>query len=548
MEQTVFIYLIIQSAPKTQTFQQSTQEDKYMKKYVLYPLLFSVNPILLLLAANISDLPLSQLFPVILITPLVADGLLWLLNMWLKNIHRAGFIVFLTILWFFHYGTVHLWANIIHIGPISLGNHWIFFPLWTLIFILFSSGFLWHKITSPETITMFLNLVCIFVVAFSILRISLDLVPRYLTRQDLSQALQSLPEPTSSSNLPDVYYIILDGYARGDVLEELYKFDNLPFLQALEERGFYIASQSQSNYMQTALSLASSLNMEYLSDLPTSAPDRGQLIGMIRQSRVQSIFEHLGYKIVAISTGYQPTDLTNANYYFSSPHLGKAHDLEALLMINSITVILIEQGWINVPISRFRVVQERINYTFDTLANEVPLLNGPKLVFTHIIAPHPPFIFDQNGSISPNEFYILTDGDRFSGGREIYTQEYVDQLIYINDQLLRMIDGILANSINPPVIILQADHGPGAYLDWKSVENTCLKERFSILNAYYLPQGGSSQLNQHITPVNSFRVLFNYFFGTNFEFMDDKEYFSTWDNPYNFVDVTDKSQLPCDIR
>ena len=518
-----------------------------MKKYVLYPLLFSINPILLLLAANISDLPLSQLFPVIVITPLVAAGLLWLLNKWLKNIHRAGFIVFLIILWFFHYGTVHLWANKIHIGPISLGNHWAFFPLWTLIFILFSSGFLWRKITSPETITMFLNLVCIFIIAFSILRISLDLVPRFRTSPDLTQALQSLPELTSSTNMPDVYYIILDGYSRSDVLQELYKFDNTPFLQALEERGFYIASQSQSNYMQTALSLASSLNMEYLSEITATGPDRGQFMGMISHSQTRAIFEHFGYKIVSFSNGYLPTSLTNADYFLTSNRLGKSHDLEALLLINSAAIILIEQKWIDVPISRYRTGQERIYFTFESLANEIPKISSPKLVFAHIIAPHPPFIFDQNGSVTPDEFYVLQDGSNFWGSRDEYIQKYVGQLIYINKQVLQTIDLILTNSSEPPVIIIQADHGPGAYLDWNSVENTCLKERFSILNAYYLPQGGTSQINENITPVNTFRVIFNYYFGTKFELMDDKEYFSTWNNPYNFVDVTAKSQLPCDI-
>jgi hypothetical protein len=518
-----------------------------MKKYVFYPILFSISPILLLLGANISNWSISQLFPIILITPVCSIGLMWILYKWLKDIHRAGFIVFLITFWFFYYTPIRVWANTIHIGSISFGGHLIFFPLWTLVFIIFSSGWLWRRITSPETITMFLNLVSIIVIVFSILRISLDLAPRYLTRPDTNHAIQSLPRFPSNIKMPDIYYIILDGYAREDVLNTLYHYDNSSFIQALEERGFFIASQSQSNYIQTALSLASSMNMEYLSGLSAVLPDRGQLIGMIRHSRVRAIFEHLGYKVVTFSTGYQPTEINDADYFLSSPKLGKSHDLEAQMLANSVAVILVENDWIDLPISRYSTAQERIIYAFANLENEVPISSGPKMVFAHIIAPHPPFIFDQNGSVSPDEFYVLQDGDHFWGRRDEYIQEYAGQLVYVNNRILLMVDGILANSKSPPIIIIQADHGPGAFLDWTSDKNTCLKERISIFNAFYLPQQGIIKFPKDLTPVNTFRLIFNTYFSTHFELLDNKEYYSTWDHPFDFVDITAESQATCDL-
>ncbi len=45
-----------------------------------------------------------------------------------------------------------------------------------------------------------------------------------------------------------------------DRLRELYDYDNSAMLEALAERGFFIASRAHSNYCQTGLSLASSLN------------------------------------------------------------------------------------------------------------------------------------------------------------------------------------------------------------------------------------------------------------------------------------------------
>jgi len=519
-----------------------------MKKIVFYPVLFSLNPILLLFASNVSDIPISELLPIILITPICAIGLMALLNRWVKDIHRAGFLVFLISLWFFHYGTMRVWADSIQIGKFSLGNHWIIFPLWTLIFCFFSSGWLWRKITSPETITLAFNMITSLIIVFSIFKISADVIPRYSIHPEIQQSISSITEYPTISTLPDIYYIILDGYAREDVLQELYHYDNSDFIGALSNRGFYIASHSQSNYMQTPLSLASSLNMQYISNISKLNSARGPLIGMIVHNRVEEILKQFGYKFVAFSTGFVPTDLNNADYYLSSPGLRRKNDLEALLLINSVSIILIEQHLIDLPISRYSTAQGRITYIFKSLENEALKINSPKFVFIHIIAPHPPFIFDQNGPVSPDEYYVLIDGNTFSGPRDVYIQKYIGQLRYINIKILQAIDEIIANSKVPPVIIIQGDHGPGAYLDWNSAENTCLKERFSILNAYYLPQNTPNRFYDDITPVNTFPVILNTYFNLNFKLLPDIEYFSTIKNPYDFVDVSAEVKNPCTIH
>ncbi len=82
-----------------------------------------------------------------------------------------------------------------------------------------------------------------------------------------SHFAKSLPLPTEAAahdaNRPDIYYIILDGYGRSDVLQRYYDFDNAEFLEGLRHRGFYVADKSSTNYPYTAHSLSSSLNMRY---------------------------------------------------------------------------------------------------------------------------------------------------------------------------------------------------------------------------------------------------------------------------------------------
>jgi hypothetical protein len=70
-----------------------------------------------------------------------------------------------------------------------------------------------------------------------------------------------------------------------------------------------------------------------------------------------------------------------------------------------------------------------------------------------------------------------------------------------------------------------------------------LKEKMGILNAYYLP--GVDYSNPHlypsITPVNSFRLVFDLYFGTKLGSLDDSSYvYANYSRPYKFLDVTQR--------
>ncbi len=71
-----------------------------------------------------------------------------------------------------------------------------------------------------------------------------------------------------------------------------------------------------------------------------------------------------------------------------------------------------------------------------------------------------------------------------------------------------------------------------------SPTSTCVNERLRILNAYYLPIGGKRIVYDAITPVNTFRLLFNYYFGAHFAKLPDRSYYCTYDTPYRYENVT----------
>lgn len=63
----------------------------------------------------------------------------------------------------------------------------------------------------------------------------------------------------------------------------------------------------------------------------------------------------------------------------------------------------------------------------------------------------------------------------------------------------------------------------------------------AIFNAYYYPSQDYSRLYPEITPVNTFRVILNQFLGASYEVLEDRSYFVNPEQPYSFINVTDRS-------
>ncbi|MFV2043571.1 MAG: hypothetical protein ACC700_10110 [Anaerolineales bacterium] len=80
-----------------------------------------------------------------------------------------------------------------------------------------------------------------------------------------------------------------------------------------------------------------------------------------------------------------------------------------------------------------------------------------------------------------------------------------------------------------PIIVLQADHG-NQFGDG---------ERNAILNAYFLPETDGHALYSHISPVSTFRLIFDNYFGGNFGLLHDQSFFSTNEDPFDFETVAD---------
>jgi hypothetical protein len=338
--------------------------------------------------------------------------------------------------------------------------------------------------------------------------------------------LKGLPaDSAASSSRPDIYYVILDMYIRPDYLKEIYSYDPSEFLAFLADRGFYIAGKSRSNYPYTTHSMASSLNFMYLDEIASqvdSLTDHGPSVAMINNSRLVHYLRQQGYTFVAFSTGFWFTEIKAADIYMepSLPGWNVSKFQAGLINSTPLSLLPIVRG------TQDDMDRGRVLYALDHIPDATQI-DSPTFVFAHISSPHDPYVFGPNGEpVQSKSSYTYGE----------YVEAYRNQVAFLNHSLQQVIDEILTQSPEPPVIILQGDHGAC----YGTKYDVHIAERTAILNAYYFPDQNYAALYESITPVNTFRVVLNAYFGADYELLDDRSYYSRPETPYLFRDVTEQ--------
>lgn len=509
-----------------------------------HTLFFALFPPVALYAINIARFPGDLIFRSLIVLAITGLGLFtlgWLIS---RDIERSTLFASLILFFSMNYGHAYtglgsliseIWklsGNEIGLGNNSLGRHIVLLIVWIALTVV-----IYKAITRKEqrihTAATFLFLAAVIAFLIPTVRIIRSWGEiRTVLSENLSRGGIDM-ELTPDNNLekPDVYYIFLDGYGREDILEEFYNYDNSYFLKELEGQGFYIAKRSRSNYSNTVTSLASSINMNYVDDIAEIPSDdilcRKVLAQSINSNEIMRIFRNLGYQFIAFSTGFTTTEITNADLYLQSEEIG-LNPFESLLIRNSILLPIFDiSSFIRIPFEYpgYSGHRERISFTLDQL-RLLTVEAGPKFVFAHIVAPHPPFVFDANGIATDQRYpFVIWDGDMFQGTYEEYIQGYSDQVTFLNKSLLMWLKDLLGKSPLKPIIILQGDHGPRSTMEWGSPSQDAMREATAILNAYYLPGVDKSVLYDEISPVNTFRVVLNSYFNADLELLEDRTFF-----------------------
>jgi hypothetical protein len=507
------------------------------KPIVIHPILFAVFPVWFLYSRNTDQVSIGEIFlPTIVF--MVLALIVWVVfGLLLRNGIKAGLVTSFLMLLNFSYGRIHDLLVGVGLWGLDIARHRYLVTVSALVFLIMLL-LIWKTKKKLWKLTGIINAISVFLIVVPTITVIYSLAFHSGEQKRVEAEGIHLERPLHP---PDIYYIILDGYGRADVLSELYDYDNSEFLDHLSKTGFFVVKEGRSNYAQTYLSLASSLNFTYLDDLAgrpiSQSAKAGILIDMIKNSRIAEVLKHSGYSTVAFASGYSGTELRNADF-FVSPRWTLS-EFQAILVGGTLISVLVEKLSARTSVA-YSLHRKRILFTLDKLP-EMAETESPVFVFAHVLAPHPPFVFGADGqTVNQDRSFSLVDGSHFMshGSKDEYVKGYREQLSYVNTLLVGMIDRILSRSTRPPVIILQGDHGPGSRLDWNNAENTDFTERMGILNAIYLPDSDSSGLYDRMTPVNTFRIVLDDIFGAGLPILEDRCYFSTIGRPYEFMDVT----------
>jgi hypothetical protein len=486
----------------------------------LHPFLFATYPILALLAINISEVEFSAGLRPLFLSILLAGFLLFAFFLIYRDWRRAALVSTILLALFFSYGHIYILLKGVQINGFYLFRHLTLIPVW------FGLGALliwWASRKSRNLVstTSTLNAIGLFLLIFPVVQLTSFSVKSNLSQTNAENHTSALSLQVPNQP-PDIYYIILDGYGRSDVLKEEYGYDNSDFLDTLRDLGFTVADCSLSNYAQTQMSLASSLNFNYLDALSDrfieGSDDRTGLDTLIHQSAARVSLEKAGYKTVAFATGFLATELTDADYFLGPGYSWEElNEFESLLMETTLARLIQDGNRFGMQTSGSERFRERTLFTLKKL-DELSSIQGPKFVFVHIVAPHPPYVFGPTGGpVEPAEIGTTKTQEGAS--------HYRDQAIYISSRMMEIVPKIIESSGTPPIIVIQGDHGPTVA--------SSPRARMSNLNAYYLP-GVDASLYPTITPVNTFRVIFNSYFGQNLELLDDVSLYSVYTDPFNF--------------
>ena len=484
----------------------------YYKNIIIHPFLFGMFPIYFLYISNNVEFIDQALWPILITLSIII--VLYLIFGLISNYELGAIVITILSLIFFSYGHIIIYLRGIQF---DMYGHQAFHLHRYLILIDFViiSLLIYFIIKSPlvsKRLTKSFNIasVALFIVPLTNSVIHTFNNPDQNIIQDSSIIRSTSNNQESNSILPDIYYIITDGHTSSKVLKNYFNYDNTFYTETMKEKGFHIASNSNANYAITGESIESSLNMKYIDADALGSADN------VENNFVVKYLTDKNYKYYHFNSGWQGGTDLNA---FATQEINCGRISEFQMMIVNSSVLLILE-------SIFGILRSESGYKilcqFDQLG-KVSKFKGPKFIFSHIVSPHPPFIFDMDGGMLKHTKMTLVNWKPKSA--------YLGQLIFTQKKLISVVNTIINNSIMAPIIILQGDHGPFSshrtgniiYDNYTTVNH--IRERMGIMNMYLVPDKCKSLLSESISPVNSFRVILNCIFDEQFLILENKHDF-----------------------
>jgi hypothetical protein len=490
---------------------------------LLPALLFAAHPVLTLFEQNQTELPLSVIWSPLAVTFVATAVLYGVMMLVFKSWTKAGALTALAVLAFFYFDTFKG-----DVSALNLANGWVL-VLW-LALCAVVAVLVARTRRRLGTLMLGLGIAAAVMAVVPATRIASYQYrhPAVAASDPRLWATDPLRPPRTAAKRPDIYVIIPDDYARADVLRRYFHYDNRAFAAELKRRKFMISQQARSPYSDSESNIAAELNMGYLDGL-------GRILGKKSEDvrPLKTMMEDNRASRLAKAVGYRWVHLDSDEVTFAGGNPG----ISSVATPDSFTSLWLEKSVLREFGGRFgfndSATDERfrrnIRSSFSRL-DGIPSQPGPKFVVFHTLVPHDPYIFGERGQ--PVTFPSTADEVIHSRMAMPY---YLQQLRFVERELLETIDTIRARSKEPPVVVIESDEG------FESGEKTfgeaaMQQIRVKGLVALSIPGMRGKPAPYPPNTVNVLRYLFNKVFGTRFPMLRSASY-PEGDYPYQWDEM-----------
>ena len=484
--------------------------NSFLRKFPFHPILWGILPLMIFFVANISEVSVDALWRPLGFSILFSLVVFGVFKIFIKDWDQSALMASWSLFLFFTYGHVYSLLKDVKIGNLLIGRHRLILPIWLIGFVIIAILIL-RKKKDFKFWTLFLNVMLLAGILLQGFQVGIYFYNRQTTKVEITADRRL--DYDRSEPLPDIYLIILDAYGRADVYEDYYQFDNSGFVNQLEEFGFQVVPCARSNYEHTAVAIPSLLNMDYMHNL-TDDINRFTSRDLLVENRTRQMLEELGYLFVTFETQYAWLTIENADVFYDIETTSRFNFLQPFevmfmettggLVLFDLVAKRVQTMMSEVNIDSTNALKAYVELSNLQALEKAVALTGPKFVYAHFMTTHPPFVFDAEGNVIENV--------------EDKELAYVDSTKFISSQVSRILQKILSEADSEPIIIIQGDHGLRPEF------------RYTILNAIYFPEArGDLPIYPGMTPVNSFRVIFNELFSTDYELLEDRYFESRSD-------------------
>jgi hypothetical protein len=481
-------------------------------KAAVLPLLIAIYPPLFHYANNVKIVVLPSLLRMLLVFLIFAiiTYLIALIVMGWQAIKAAN-AAFVFLIFFNLYG---LFYNYLMGLDLLRIQNYQFLPF----FLLLAFYTCW-LVTKIHPVNVWKISVCILTVLIIINLIKI--VPIELHKHQRAQDIKINPvatlNPNKGNKEPDIYFIIFDEMAGFDAMRDYWHYEGVnDFKNFLVSKGFFVAEKSTSGTYDTLQIMSERLNYQ---EYPVGAQYLDTYYDAIANNRVMGFFKSIGYSTVVfneIKLGYPAVPSINADTSFeyslssisdTGLDTGMLFDDYGKLVADNTMLRAFSSKYNQLLDPMFKRHEEMVFFTADKIADldEIP---NPKFVYVHLLLPHNPFMFNEDGSLNQViNFYNWN--------------YYLDNYKFSEKLAEKMIEGILksSNASNPPIIIFQSDHGARNIVEENRGDvpliNYPEEYKYHIVNALYLPGYDIHELPQDLKPIHTFPIIMNFYFNTD---------------------------------